>query len=115
MSQVAPSLHDTLPLAPRVIVHVEPPEQSMLQELPQVPLHVLSSVQLSVQLLPAQLEPSMSQAVPASHAHEVPVHVGGEASLPQAANARSKIASERMRIAVAPCNRHTRIERRGTT
>ena len=85
MSQVAPSLQLMLPLGPSVISHVEPPEQSMLHELPQVPLHWLWSVQSSVQLLPAQLEPSMSQALPASHEHDVPVHVGGGgASLPQA-------------------------------
>jgi len=85
MSHVAPSEQLTLPLAPRVISHVEPPEQSMLHDMPQVPLHSLLSVHPRVQLLPAQLEPSMSHALPASQVHDVPVHVGGGgASLPQA-------------------------------
>lgn len=86
MSHVEPPVQVTLPLGPRVSSQVEPPAQSTLHELPQVPLHWLSLVQSSVQLSPAQLEPSMSQALPASHAHDVPVQAGGgTASLPQAA------------------------------
>ena len=81
MLHVAPSEQLTLPLAPTVMSHVEPPEHSMLHDMPHVPLHWLSSVQPSVQLLPAQPEPSMSQAVPASHVHELPVHVGGGGAL----------------------------------
>ncbi len=85
MSQVAPSLHETLPLAPTVMSHVEPPEQLTLHDWPHVPLHSLSLVHASEQLLPAQLEPSMSHEVPASQAHDVPLHVGGGgASLPHA-------------------------------
>jgi hypothetical protein len=94
MSQVAPSLHYTLPLAPTVIVHVEPPEQSTLHELPQLPLHSLSIAQASVQLEPAQAEPSMSQAVPLSQAHEVPVQVGGGTSSPPQAAIRARTARE---------------------
>jgi hypothetical protein len=84
MSHVAPSLQLTLPLAPSVITHVDPPEQSMLHDVPQVPLHWLSSVHPREQLLPAQLEPSMSHSEPASQVQDVPEHVGGGASLPQA-------------------------------
>ncbi len=85
MSHVAPSEQEMLPLAPSVMLQVEPPEQSMLHDIPHVPLHWFSSVQPSVQLSPAQLDPSMSHALPASHVHDVPVHVGGGgASLPQA-------------------------------
>lgn len=94
MSQVAPPVQVTLPLGPRVRLQVEPPPQSMLHELPQVPLHSLSRLQSSEQLLPAQPEPSMSQAAPASHAHEVPVQVGGgTGSLPPQATA-SEISTQ---------------------
>ncbi len=89
ISQVLPLAQVTLPLGPTVIRHVEPMAQSTLHELPHVPLHSLWSPQSSEQLLPAQLEPSMSQAEPASQAHEVPVQVGGPASWPHAASTKA--------------------------
>lgn len=75
--QVAPSVHETLLDGPIVISHVEPPEQSMLHDEPQEPLHSLSSMQSRVQLLPSQEVPSVEQAEPGSQEHDVPVHVGG--------------------------------------
>jgi hypothetical protein len=76
MRQVAPSLQVTLPLGPTVISQVEPPEQSTLHDAPHEPVHSLSLVQSRLQLPPSQAEPSVVQAVPASHAHEVPLQVG---------------------------------------
>ena len=96
MSQVAPPEHETLPLAPSVIAQVEPPEHVMLQDSPQVPLHSLSMVHASVQLSPAQPEPARSQAVPASHEHELPVQVGGGVSPPHALARNTPSRSMRM-------------------
>lgn len=112
MSQVAPPEHETLPLAPRVMSQVEPPPQLMLHESPQVPLHSLFMAQASVQLSPAQSEPSMSQALPTSHAHEVPVQTGGgTGSLPQAATPTTTRARRRWRIWRSRCKPWSRGER----
>src|SRR6266540_3300371 len=109
MSHVAPSEQLTLPLAPTVSVHVEPPEQSTLHDIPHEPLQVLSSMQPSVQLFPAQPDPPRSHAVPASHVHDVPVHVGGGVSLPQAARptARKRTSPESCFMRCVLCNRRT--------
>ncbi len=51
-SQVEPALHETLPLAPRVIAHLAPSPQSTLHESPQVPAHIDWLPHASVQLAP---------------------------------------------------------------
>lgn len=77
--QVEPSLQLTLPLLPTVTSQVAPLPQSILHEAPQLPVHMLWSPQLSVQLSPEQLLPPRSQACPLGHEQLVPVHVGGGA------------------------------------
>lgn len=90
-SQVAPLAQVTLPLPPTVRAQSEPPAQLALHDSPHVPEHSVSSVQLNVQLAPAQSEPSRSQAVPAGHEHDEPVQAGGggPSSPPHAATAES--------------------------
>lgn len=89
--QVAPSLHDTLPLLPTVTVHsdasqlmlplspavrsqVLPPLQSALQEPAQDPVHVLLSKQENEQLPPeashpVAAAPTQVQVASASQVH----------------------------------------------
>lgn len=99
ISQVDAPEHDTLPLGPSVIAQVEPPAQPTLHDSPHVPLHWLAIAHDSVQLPPAHDEPSMSHALPASHAHDVPVHAGGGmSSPPQATNDDRTNARQRVRI-----------------
>ena len=81
--QVAPAVHDTLPAAPTVTSH-ELPMQLMLHAAPHAPLHDASSGHDSVQPSSAHVESSSAHALPGSHAHALPVHVGGGASPPQA-------------------------------
>ena len=75
--QVEPAPHVTLLLAPTVTSQLDDPLQSILHDVPHVPVHVLPMVQASVQLLPLQPESPISHDVFAGQAHEDPVHVGG--------------------------------------
>ena len=87
---VDPSEQVTLLLSPTTRLHSDMPLQSALHDAPHVPVQVLSFVQSSVQLAPLHPESPMSQAVPAGHAHEVPLHWGAAGSLPHAPNTITK-------------------------
>lgn len=75
--QVAPSVHDTLPLLPTVVLQLEPPLQVMLHDSPQVPLHWLLSLHSSEQLPPLQPDCENVHDAPAAQLHVVPVQVTG--------------------------------------
>ena len=67
-----------LPLGPAVMSHVEPPLQLTLHDEPHVPEQSFWSLQPSVQLDPLHPESLMSHVSPAVHAHDDPVHSGGD-------------------------------------
>jgi hypothetical protein len=75
-SQVEPSLHEMLPLAPSVTAHEASTPQSMLHESPHAPLHVASLPHAREQL-PPQVCVVKSHEVAASQAQLVPVQAGG--------------------------------------
>lgn len=86
-AHVEPAAQLTLPLGPTVTSHSAPVVQLMLHDAPHEPVQVDSAGQLRVQLSPLQAESPMSQAVPASHVHELPVQLGGGGpSSPHATN-----------------------------
>jgi hypothetical protein len=96
ISQVEPSVQVTLLLGPTVMMQVEPPAQSRLHEEPHSPVHSLSSTQSSEQLFCSHEVPSVLQAEPGSHEHEVPLHVGGGGpSLPHAERNATSIKAQR--------------------
>jgi hypothetical protein len=90
---VEPSVHEMLPLAPSVTVHVDPPLQSMLHDWLQVPEQSFLLVQASEQLPPApQLFAVKSQLAPVGQLQLAPVQVTGiELPEPQAATQRIAI------------------------
>lgn len=99
MRQTASPAHVTLLLGPTVIVHSEPPEQSTLQDSPHEPLHSLSRAQSRLQLPPSQSEPSVLHEAPASHVHDVPLHVGGGGPSSPHASIETRIVMSASRIA----------------
>lgn len=94
-AHVAPAVHETLPLAPTLTVqldavqvklplpdavrsHVLPPPHWALQELPQLPVHVLASMHASEHELPLASQPVAalpvhSQVAPEAQVQALPV------------------------------------------
>lgn len=101
MWQVELPLHETLPLAPTVVVHVEFPVQDRLHESKQVPMHIVWFSQDNEQLpaSPPQVPALNAQLVPELQEQVAPEQVGGgtEEDPPQAQRARTTIVS-RVRI-----------------
>lgn len=90
--QVDPPVQSTLELASTTRSHVEPPLQATEHDVPQEPVHSLSSLQSSEQLFSLHPESPMSQASPGGHAQLVPLQVGGGGpSLPHAPRKNTRI------------------------
>ena len=87
--QVAPALHEMLPLAPSVIAQLAWSPQSTLHESPHAPAHIDCMAHASVQL-PPQVCVVTSQHVPARQAQLLPVHAGGLLDTPPHASAPSE-------------------------